>query len=205
MMGQVQPETTAIQLYDWIIYQRGLKIALDAVSDAQAAINPAYRFRVEKNMYAPAIQDIQNQALVNILIDGYDPENYTASTTNHSVTFFIDCYVLGRNENSVDNPGSLLPADQVAVERLQYLCAQVEYGIRNMSNYYMSLDPGNIRQHNLGLKFTNPQDVEDAAEPYAPARFTLTCTFGYNCHDDQGVDISETLTTVGEWASRFIY
>ena len=204
-MGQITPESGAIALYDWIEYQQGIKTALEAVNTAQSAINSAYAFRVETNLYHPTIASIQNQALVNILIEGYDADKYTSAMANHMVTFHIDCYVLGRNENSVENPGSLLPADQVAVERLQYLCAQVEYGLRNMANYDMGLDPYKVQPKKLGLKFQEPQDVDESAEPYAPARFTFTCEFGYDSADSQDTDLTQIFVTVGEWSSRFTY
>ena len=205
-MGQVQPEAQAIALYKWVTFQQGLKTALEAVSTAQTAINPAYQFRVETNLYRPNIQDIQNQALVNILIDGYDPENSTNSNLNHNVTFYFDCYVLGQNENDVENPGSLLPADQAAVERLQYLCAQVEYGLRNLNNYYMDSSLLNeVRRGVLGLKFSSVEDAMESNTPYAPARFTLKTTFSYSPKDHDEVDLTKIFVTAGEWASQFDY
>ena len=208
-MGQIQPEAQAIELYPWIYFQQGIKTALEAVSTSQTAINPAYQFRVETNLYRPSIQDIQNQALVNILIDGYNPKNSTNSNVNHDVTFFIDCYVLGQNENDVENPGSLLPADQVAVERLQYLCAQVEYGLRNLQNYYMdAIDSdliNTVQRGKLGLKFFQVEDAMESNTPYAPARFTLNVTFPYSPADHDEVDLTKIFVTAGEWASQFDY
>ena len=208
-MGQIQPETNAIPLYLWVYYQQGLKAALQAVSTAQSAINPAYQFRVETNLYRPSIQDISNQALVNILIDGYDSISSTNANVNHKVNFYFDCYVLGQNENDVENPGSLLPADQVAVERLQYLCAQVEYGLRDLKNYHMDSENSDlinsIHRGNLGLKFSGVEDAMESTTPYAPARFTLECQFPYSSADQTEVDLTKILVTVGEWASQFDY
>jgi hypothetical protein len=205
-MPLVNPEPSAIEQYVWVIFQQGLKTALEAVSTAQTAINPAYQFRVETNLYRPAIEDIENQALVNILIDGYDPDNVTQSREDQLVTFYFDCYVRGKNENDPDNPGSLVPADQVAVERLHYLCAQVGYGIKKLENYYMGLsDNKEVNRGKLSLKFNPVDDAAESATPYAPARFTLECSFPYTAADGQGIDITDTLITLDEWASSFSY
>jgi hypothetical protein len=205
-MPLINPETGAVEQYIWVVFQQGLKAALQAVSDAQALINPAYKFRVETNLYRPTIEQIENQALVNILIDGYDPMNSTQSIEDHLVSFHFDCYVRGRNENDPDNPGSLIPADQVAVERLHYLCAQVGYGIKKLEDYYMGLsDNKQVNRGKLSLKFNPVDDAAESATPYAPARFTLECSFPYTSADLTLVDITQTLITLPEWASRFTY
>jgi hypothetical protein len=204
-MPLINPETGAVEQYIWVVFQQGLKTALQAVSDAQALINPAYQFRVETNFYRPTIEQIENQALVNILIDGYDPMNVTNAEENHLVSFYFDCYVRGRNESDPDNPGSLIPADQVAVERLNYLCAQVGYGIKKLEDYYMGITVKQVQRGKLSLKFNPVDDAAESATPYSPARFTLECSFPYSSADLTGVDITDTLITLPEWASRFTY
>jgi len=205
-MSVVNPESTAIQAYLWVIFQKGIKAALQAVSDAQKAINPAYEFRVETNLYRPTIEQIEKTALANILIAEVESDQSTDFSKNHKVTYNIDCYVRGRNEDDPESPGSLVPADEVAVERLQYLCAQVEFGLTKLENYYMGLDSGDVKPNDLTLTFNPVEDATEAATPYAPARFVLECMFPYVPQDLENLPpIEETFISLAEWASRFIY
>jgi hypothetical protein len=205
-MSVITPPTGAIPLYLWIKYQRGIKTLLESVSTAQALLNSAYAFAVYTNMYRPSIEDIYNQAMVNILIDNVQSENAGAFSKNHVVTFHIDCYVRGKNEDDPDNTGTLIPADEVAVERLQYLCCQVEYGLTQLKNFYAGLESGQVMPGGLSLQFSAVDDGAESATPYAPARFILTAKFPYTPADLTGLPpIEQLLVTFPEWAANFIY
>lgn len=205
-MTVINPEVNAIPQYLSAIAQQGMVDLLRNISTLQTAINPDYEFKVEKNMYRPAIEDIQNQALVNILIAQIIPKNSTDFDKTHTVTYHIDCYVRGRNEDDPGNPGTLVPADEVAVERLIYLCSQVEFGLTGLETYYKGLSSGEIEPVNLSLNFNSVEDAEDAASPYAPARFTYICNFPYIPKDWENLPpIDETFINLSQWASRFTY
>jgi len=205
-MGVVSPESTAIQQYVWVLFQQGIKAALQAISDAQELINPSYKFKVETNLYRPTIEEIENMALVNILVDNIQAGLVTDFSKNHIVTYNIDCYVRGENDTDVEDGVSLIPADEVAVERLHYLCAQVEYGLTKLENYYMGISPGDVRPGSLSLSFSPVEDASQSATPYAPARFILSCEFPYTPKDHENLpSIEQTFLSMDDWASRFIY
>lgn len=205
-MGIINPEVGAIDNYLWVTAQEGIKTTLEAVRDAQKLINPDYDFQVETNLYRPTIESIEDTALVNILIGPVNSDGaQTDFSKNHVVTYNIDCYVRGRNEDNPDNPGSLVPADEVAVQRLQYLCAMVEYGLTELAGFYKSLNSGEIMPDKISLNFNPVDDAAESATPYAPARFEFICIFPYTPQDLTGLpSLSESLTTVGEWASKFV-
>ncbi len=205
-MGVVNPESNAIQQYIWVIFQQGIKSALQAISDAQEIINPSYRFRVATNLYRPTIEEIERMAFVNILIDNIQGGHVTDFSKNHVVTYNIDCYVRGQNDLDVDDGVSLIPADEVAVERLHYLCAQVEYGLTKLDSYYMGLSGGDVKPGNMSLTFNPVEDASETATPYAPARFTLECMFPYTPQDLENLpSIETTFISMEQWASRFNY
>ena len=182
-MGIINPETGAIANYKWVQAQEGIVTYLEAVSTAQEVLNPLYAFEVHKNMYRPTIETIYNKAFVNILIASVTSEQETSFDKTHVVTFHIDCYVRGRYEDDPVIAGALVPADEAAVERLHYLCAMVEYGLTYLYNFYLSLNSGEIMPQKMGLVFNPVDDPENAAEPYAPARFEFVCKFPYEHQD----------------------
>lgn len=206
-MGVIDPEPAAIDQYLWVIAQGGIKISLEAVSAAQTLINPLYEFEVEEDLYRPTIEQIENKALVNILIGSViSNENETNFNKTHVVTYNIDCYVRGKNEDDPGAPGSLVPADEVAVQRLKYLCAMVEFGLTNLANFYEGLESGEIMPDKIDLTFNPVDDAAESATPYAPARFTFVCKFPYDAQDLENLPlIDRTKIDLTNWASEFIY
>jgi hypothetical protein len=199
----IDPESGAIENFLWIQAQEGIKIALEGISNIQKAINPDYEFQVHKNLYRPHIEQIENTAMVNIRIGSVATKNETAYDATHTVTYFIDCYVRGRNEDDPDNPGSLVPADEAAVERLNYLVAMVHYGITALANFYFGLNSGEIIPGKIGIVFNPVEDAEDSATPYAPAQITFTCEFPYENADLTGLpELEAVKADLTSWASQ---
>lgn len=203
-MGIITPPPGAIPNYLWVQAQQGMKAILKAVSADQELFNSDYKFRVETNLYRPTIEEIENVALVNILIrEVTSDEHETNFAKNHVVKYNFDCYVRGQNEDDPDNPGSLVPADEVAVERLQYLCAQVEYGLTELVNFYQGVLPGDIYPDKLDLTFNPVEDAAESATPYAPARFEFICKFPYSPKDLENLPaLTEVLTNLADWAVK---
>lgn len=207
-MSLITPEVGAIPRYLWDVAQENIKGLLEVVSIAQTILNPDYAFVVEQDVFRPTIEDItQNNHLVNILVaqvvsDG----NETNFDKTHVVTYNIDCYVQGKNEDDSDNPGSLIPADEVAVARLKYLCAMVEFGLTNLANFYQGLESGEIMPDKIDLTFNPVDDAEDGSTPYAPARFQFVCKFPYTPQDLENLpDLSQVLVDLNVWGSSKIY
>jgi hypothetical protein len=194
-MGVINTETGAIEEFLWIKAQDGIKIILESVSGSQSAINSDYAFQVHSNLYRPSIESIENVAMVNIRIGKVDNIDETYASMTQQVTYYIDCYVRGQNEGDPDNPVSLVPADEAAVQRLHYLVAMVYSGITNLANYYFGLNSGEIVPGKIGIVFNPVEDVEDSATPYAPAQITFTCDFPYDVQD---------LTGLPEWESTYV-
>jgi len=204
-MGIINPETGAISNYLWVGAQEGIATILEGVSTAQSVINPDYAFQVHKNLYRPSIEDIENAMMVNVLIAKVDSTDEDHFSETHIVTYNIDCYVRGKNEDDPDNPGSLVPADEVAVQRLHYLCAMVESGLTNLYNFYLGLASGEIMPDKISLVFNPVDDASESATPYAPARFEFICKFPYTAQDLTGLpDLEQTFLDLGTWSVRVL-
>lgn len=199
----IDPETGAIEHFLWVQAQEGIRIILQAISDAQVAINSNYQFDVYKNKYSPKIEDISNFMMVNIRIGNITTEDETDFEDTDIVPFVIDCYVRGQDENDPDNPGSLVPADEAAVERLYHLVAMVRYAITALDNFYLSLSSGQIVPGNIQIAFNPVEDAEDSATPYAPAQVTYTCRFPYEHADLTGLpELEAVKADLTTWASH---
>jgi hypothetical protein len=203
-MGIINPETGAIDNFLWTEAQEGIKLILEEVSTAQALINPDYAFIVYLNKYRPIIEDFtNNRAMVNVRIGPVASENATNFDATHKVTFYLDCYVRGENEDDPDNAGELVPTDEVAVQRLHYLVAMVYSGMTNLKNIYFKLSQGKIVPGEIGVVFNPIPSVENSAETYAPAQVTFTAKFPYECQDLTGLPAFESaFTNLGTWAAR---
>lgn len=207
-MSLITPEVGAISRYLWDVAQENIKDLLQAVSDAQAILNPDYKFFVEQDVFRPRIEFItQNNHLVNIYTGTVGSDaNETNFDKTHVVTYNIDCYVQGKNEDDPDNPGSLIPADEVSVARLKYLCAMVEYGLTKLANFYQGLNSGEIMPDKIDLTFNPVDDSAESATPYAPARFQFICKFPYTPQDLENLPlIDETFADLTIWGSKHIY
>lgn len=199
----IDPETGAIEHFLWVQAQEGIRIALQGISDSQKAYNPDYEFDVHKNMYRPKIEDVTKFGMVNIRIGNITTEDDTNFDATDIVPFLIDCYVRGQNENDPDNPGSFVPADEAAVERLHYLVAMVRYGITALVNFYLGLNSGEIIPMKIGIVNNPVEDAEDSATPYAPAQVTLTCKFPYEHADLTGLpELEAVKADLTTWASQ---
>ena len=191
-MSLINPEPAAIDRYLWDYAQDSIKALLEVISTGQAAINPDYKFFVERNLYRPTIEDLtENNHLVNILVGQVVTDGLQGDfSKNHLVTYNVDCYVQGFNE---DDAGNLVPADQAAVDRLTYLCAMVEFGLTKLANYYLKDDRfiDKIHPEALDLTFNPVDDASDAATPYAPARFAYVIKFPYEPQDLENLPLLE--------------
>lgn len=203
-MSLINPEAEAIDRYLWDYAQESIQALLQVISTGQTAINPAYKFVVVKNQYRPSIESLtENNHLVNIIIGQVISDGLESNfNKNHVVTYNIDCFVQGFNE---DDAGNLVPADEAAVDRLTYLCAMVEFGLTKLANYYLddSRFTNKIVPEKLDLTFNPVDDASDSATPYAPARFSYVVKFPYEPQDLENLPLLEaTKLTFQNFASQ---
>jgi hypothetical protein len=209
-MSIIKPEAGAIPRYLFDEAQESIEILLQVVSDAQAVINPAYGFAVEKNLFRPKIEDLtKTNHLANIIIGSVVSDDAQSNfNKNHIVTYHIDCYSQGKNTDDLDDPQLLVPADQSAVSRLLYLCAMVEYGLTSLSNFYLGNDAlkNNVIPDKIDLEFNPVDDSRESGTPYAPARFKYVCKFPYEMQDLENLpNLTDAFADVQTWATQILY
>ena len=196
-MGIINSEMGAIPNFLWVAAQQDMTTALRAISTAQEAINPDYAFKVEENLYRPTIENLENVCFVNNRIDRMDPLDVTIYDETQKVMHVFDCYVRGKNEQ---HGSSLVPADEVAVQRLHYLVAMVYYSLTQLTKYYHGLNSDKISPKGLNVIFNPVEDVENSFEPYAPAQVQYEIWYPYSYKDHENLpDLEAVRVAFNNW------
>lgn len=179
----------AVAYPTWYNIQTGIVNALNTVATAEATIDTARNFVVARDRWRPWIENQQNVALVNVVVDSVRPDGGgTRRYTQDRITFNIDCYVLGTAEEQTDEETgavTLTPADEFAAARLHLLVAQVRHAITRMSAQDFGMSAGTV--DTLALKTVIQaynQEGDESTGSYAPARIQLEVIAAYEPADD---------------------
>ena len=199
----------------WYSVQTGIITSLEKVATEENAIDEARNFIVSRDRWRPWIENQQNVALVNVMIENVSPGGGgTRRYTQDRVTINIDCYVLGTTEEQT-NEGTgavtLTPADEYAAARLHLLVAQARHAITRMSEQDFGLPAGAIDTHALkaSVQIYN-QEGDDSTGSYAPARISLEVVLPFEPSDDGiAVDITDAQIkfkqTIESWFVKHSY
>lgn len=210
-MSLINPPVGAIPKYLWDSAQENIVAILQVVSDTQAALEPTYAFKPDMDLAEPQIEDvlIDEEAannIVNVTIGQVIPEDQSRYDKIHVVTYNVDCYTQGFNEEDPENPGTYLPPDKAAMARLKYLCAMVEYGLTQLKVFYLGLDANSMYPDTITLDFNPLEDASNSSTPYGAARFSFVCKFPYEYKDFEGLpELREFKLELEKWAAEFIY
>ena len=181
----------------WYAVQTGIISALEKVATEENSIDEARNFVVSRDRWRPWIENQQNVALVNVMIENVSPGGGgTRRFTQDRVTINIDCYVLGTTEEQTDEGTgavTLTPADEFAAARLHLLVAQARHAITRMSEQDFGLSAGTIDTGALKatVQYYN-QEGDDSTGSYAPARISFEVSLPFEpSDDDTAVDITD--------------
>lgn len=187
----------AVAYPSWYNIQTGAVNSLKAVATEESAIDEARDFVVDRDRWRPWIENQQNVALVNVVIDSIRPDGGgTRRHTQDRITINLDCYVLGTaEEQTSEETGAvtLTPADEFAAARLHLLVAQVRHAITRMSAQDFGMAPGTV--DTLALKTVIQaynQEGDESTGSYAPARIQLEVIAAYEPADDGAFTEIET-------------
>ena len=179
----------AVAYPSWYNIQTGAVNSLRAVATEESAIDEARDFVVDRDRWRPWIENQQNVALVNVVIDSVRPDGGgTRRHTQDRITINLDCYVLGTSEEQTSEETgavTLTPADEFAAARLHLLVAQVRHAITRMSAQDFGMTPGTV--DTLALKTVIQaynQEGDESTGSYAPARIQLEVIAAYEPADD---------------------
>ena len=142
---------------------------------------------------------LENTWFVNSIIASVDLDDKSGFFSgNQDVIFYFDLYVRGENEDDGVNP--LVPADDAAVQRLQYLMAMVQATLQNLANFYQGLTSGQIAPGMPRGIFNPVENPEESSTPYAPARIIFPCKFPYTTIDLTGLlDLEDVRISFQNW------
>jgi len=179
----------AVAYPNWYNIQTGIVNALNTVAAAEATIDTARNFVVARDRWRPWIENQQNVALVNVVVDSIRPDGGgTRRYTQDRITFNIDCYVLGTAEEQTDEETgevTLTPADEFAAARLHLLLAQVRYAITRMSAQDFGMSAGTIDTDALKATIqAYNQEGDESTGSYAPARIQFEIVAPFEPEDD---------------------
>lgn len=159
----------------WYQLKTNIVTALQEIAAEETIIDSGRNFDVAKDRWRPWIEEQQNVALVNVMVQTVGQESERSANRRNgldNITVNIDMYALGE-------AGEILPADQIAAERLDLLVAQVREGVTrlDLNDFGFPPDPtyGHIidRNQNFSLTYFD-QESEQTTGQYAPARWTFS-------------------------------
>ena len=197
----------------WNTLKTNVVTILTAIAAEEAAIATGRNFVVEKDRWRPWVEAQQRVALVNVMVQTVS-ENSDRSTNRrgllHDVSVIIDMYALGRG-------GDIMPADELAADRLDLLVAQVLEGLTRLkeTDFLFTKDPDfgfPIDRSDVDFTLTYyDQENEQASGQYAPARWGFivqlvhipTDNNEYNALTELNVSVKDD--TLEQYALRFTY
>ena len=197
----------------WTTLKTNIKTILEAIATEETIISAARNFLVQKDRWRPWIEAQQNIALVNIMVQTVGTNiNRSGSRRNtlDDINVMIDMYALGE-------AGEVLPADELAADRLDLLTVQVREGLTRLkesdfsfskdSEFGFIIDRGDP---NFTLTYYD-QENEQSAGHYAPARWTFTVQMPFIPTDNNDeidltkLNVSVKDETLEQYALRFTY
>lgn len=196
----------------WTTLKANIVTALNEIATEEAAVSPARNFIVQQNRWRPWVEQQQKVALVNVLVQTViqDGERSSARVSSlDNVTVFVDMYALGRG-------GSVLPADEIASDRIDLLVNQVREGLYRLKNAYFNFPvdqaDGPVIDSDLDFTLTYyDQENEQTTGQYAPARWAFDVQLAYIPTDNNDYNNLEELNvsvkddTLEAYSLRFEY
>ena len=197
----------------WTTLKTNIVTILEEIATEETIVSAARNFLVTKDRWRPWIESQQNVPLVNVMVQTTRTNTDRSSnrrSTLDDVTVNVDMYALGK-------AGEVLPADEVAADRLDLLIAQVRDGLTRLLNidFGFSQDPDfgfPIDKEDANFQLTYyDQENEQSSGQYAPARWNFTVQLAFIPTDNNDYNDLEILNvsvkddTLEQYALRFTY
>jgi len=168
----INPPATAIPVYPWMKVQDFYVGVLEVIRDAQALIDPSYSFEILKNQLFPEPEDPTKSMFVNIMLGARRDEHTSRHDKDVSMTFSFEFWAKAYDEGTNK-------ADAILVERAQYLCAMIEFGLTAL---YNNVDPnlgiGEMDPRGIDVSFVDPQEIRKSNNLFMFGTLNLEVMFG---------------------------
>ena len=197
----------------WHTLKANIVTILQAIATEETIVSSARNFLVQQDRWRPWIEAQQNIPLVNVMVQTVGMNTERSSNRRgviDDVSVIIDMYALGKG-------GDVLPADELAADRLDLLIAQVREGLTRLkeTDFGFTEDPVYgfpIDRSDADLTLTYyDQENEQASGQYAPARWGFTVQLAFiptdnNVYNDlEELNVSVKDDTLEQYALRFTY
>lgn len=202
----------AVPVPAFFTLKANIKTMLETVAAAEKAVDAEKDFTVSKDRWRPWIENQQDVALVNVMIDAIRPEGgSTRFSTVDKVSVNVDMYVLGLPLQVTDEGTgivTLYPSDEKAAERLDLLINQVRFALTRMLNANFGFSDSKkiqAKPNTLSLQIYTQEGMQESGN-YAPARWTFDVLLAFNPEDDAVlVPLSEVNLDMQLYATNHTY
>lgn len=193
-----------ISLPLWTQLKTNLVTILEEVATAEALVDPGRNFIVARDRWRPWIENQQNVAMVNVMVDSIEPGGGGSRRyLRDEATVNLDLYALGTYE---EQDGELTPADEIAAARLDLLAEQTRHAILRMVNRDFGFAAGQVDTGNLQLSLLiYSQEREEVNGQYAPARWTFRVGLPYFPAEAETTDMTQLDVNLQQFAVRYTY
>lgn len=197
----------AIDYPRWTQLKTNIVNQLKAIATEESLVSAGRNFLVEKDRWRPWIEAQQAIPLVNVMVQGVSQDSGRSASHRASldeIQVNVDMYALGK-------AGDVLPADELAAQRLDLLIAQVREGLTRLNTFDFGfardVEGGIIIDHNLDFTLTYyDQENEQATGQYAPARWSFNVKMPFIPEDKRVyTDLEELNVDLEKFALRFNY
>jgi hypothetical protein len=176
----VNPAVGMVPVYAFYKAQNYYYRMLIALRDAQTIIVPEFTFEITKNKSETHIaEEIDKGGLVNIMIGPVGSKQATKHSKEHTAKLLFEIYW-----RSKDDAVTGLRADELAIEHLYYLAANVEYALTAIYNQVPDNVPyGDFSIGEISTDFLKPQKIGESESVWGLGQVELDITTAYSYDD----------------------
>ena len=195
----INPPSTAIPVYPWMIFQDYFLGVLETVRASQVAEDASFDFTITKNRLDPIISGANQKPVVNCLIGKREDKSFTRISKVAHITFLFEFL-----ESAFDEAGNL--ADEIVVEKLQYLSAMVEFGVTALYNNLPTALNGLADPVGTSVTIANPDESRKTEHLILFGNVGLEVKFQMDYADYQNLPaLTDIKTAIGNNDYNFIF
>jgi len=159
--------------------------ALETFRDEQIAIDPAVTFSIVQRQLRPF--QGKKMPVVNVWLDGLNPEDGSRTYQQETVTYQVDCYAKGIEQTGATPVSS----DKDAMDRLYYLAIQVKHGLYRLINADYGFQPGTIARKRWPRFSLFQTDTKMPEGQIVGGRWTVEVEYSWQPEDIATVALAE--------------
>lgn len=189
----VNPATGMVPVYPFYLAQDYYYRMLVALRDVQNTITPEFNYKVTKNKSETYIVEETDQGLVNVMIGPVDSEQASVHSKEHAVKLIFELYWKSKDDSvSGEN------ADELAINYLYYLAANVEFGLTAIYNQVPdNITKGDFQIKQLRTNFSKPEKVGESDSVWGLGQIELDIRTAYTYDAAALVNLNTLTTDIG--------